>query len=142
MISSINIIENYNNNNQEIIKFINAIVIQCTSNICNIRGFSQYFLRKINMKYNSITNNFLSNSFLEYLNRNENIQKFFIQFDLIYEKYIFLLHNLSVDNIIQNSFNEIYNEIIPIDINSYFKQLSSENILLDNQDYSKVSIET
>ena len=139
MISSISIIENYNNNNQEIIKFINAIVIQCTSNICNIRGFSQYFLRKINLKYYSITNNFLSNSFLEYLNRNENIQKFFIQFDLIYEKYIFLLHNLSVDNITQNSFNEIYNEIIPIDINSYFKQLSSENILLDNQDYSKVS---
>ena len=38
MISPINIIKKYNNNNQEIIQRINPIVIQYTSIICNLGG--------------------------------------------------------------------------------------------------------
>ncbi len=139
IISSISLIEKYNVNENEIIEFINAIIIQCTSNIVNIRGYAQFFLFKINKIYNLITNNFLGQSFLEYLNRNKDILTFFNKFDLIYTQFIFLLDNFSIDNLIKNTFNEISNEIIPIDIYSNFKNLSFDSILLDNQDYSKVS---
>ena len=139
IISSISLIEKYNINENEIIEFINAIIIQCTSNIVNIRGYSQFFLFKISKIYNLITNNFLGQSFLDYLNRNKDILTFFNKFDLIYTQFIFLLDNFSIENLINNTFNELSNEIIPIDIYSNFKNLSFDSILLDNQDYSKVS---
>jgi len=139
IITSISIIEKFNIIENEIIEFINAIIIQCTSNIVNIRGYAQFFLYKINKIYNLITINYLGQSFLDYLNRNKDILSFFNKFELIYTEFIFLLENFSIENLIKNNFNEITNEIIPIDIYSNFKNLSFDSILLDNQDYSKVS---
>lgn len=138
IISSICVIEQYITDNDEKLKFINAITMQCTSNICNIRGFAQYFISKINT-FKSISSNYLSDSFLKYLSINPNIQKFFKKFDEKYNVYISLIKEFSVDKILKNAFDEIYNEIIPIDINNEFKILSAECMVLDNQDYSKAN---
>ena len=139
IISSISLIEKYIINEDEINQFINAITIQCTSNICNIRGYAQYFINKISNQFNAISNNYLSNSFLEYLNKNQNIQKFFKKFDSKYESYIFLLKNFSVDNILKNSYDEIYKEPISENINSKLKLLSQNEIKLDSQNYNILS---
>ena len=139
IISSISLIEKYNVNEEEVNQFISAITIQCTSNICNIRGYAQYFINKISNEFNSISNNYLSNSFLEYLNKNQNIQKFFKKFDSKYESYIFLLKNFSVENILKKSYDEIYKEPISNNINSKIKLLSEDEIKLDTQNYNILS---
>ena len=139
IISSISLIEKYIINEEEINRFINAITIQCTSNICNIRGYAQYFINKISNEFNSFSNYYLSNSFLEYLNKNQNIQKFFKKFDSKYESYISLLKNFSVENILKKSYDDIYKEPITNNINSKLKILSEEQIKLDTQNYNILS---
>ena len=139
IISSISLIEKYIINEEEINRFINAITIQCTSNICNIRGYAQYFINKISNEFNSVSNYYLSNSFLEYLNENQNIQKFFKKFDSKYESYISLLKNFSVENILKKSYDDIYKEPITNNINSKLKILSEEQIKLDTQNYNILS---
>ena len=47
IIISISILENVLQDKNEIIKFIDSITIQCTSNVCNVRGFAQFFIDKI-----------------------------------------------------------------------------------------------
>ena len=140
IISGISLIERKNINEDEINQFINAITIQCTSNICNIRGYAQYFISKMENLFSAISNNYLSNSFIEYLKDNPNIQKFFQKFDTKYNLYIFLLKNLSVENILERSYDEIYNEENIKEKNISYKILSDENpIIFDNQKYLKIS---
>ena len=139
IISSIALLEKYIIEEDEINKIINSLTIQCTSNICNIRGYAQYFINKIDNDFKKINNNYLSNTFLDYLRKNQNIQKFFKKFNEKYDEYTFLLRNFSVENILKNNFDELYCEIIPIDLNNQFRILSSDAVILDNQDYKKVS---
>ncbi len=139
IISSIALLEKYINEEDEINKIINSLTIQCTSNICNIRGYAQYFINKIDNDFKKINDNYLSNTFLDYLRKNQNIQKFFKKFNEKYDEYTFLLRNFSVENLLKNNFDELYCEIIPIDLNNQFRILSFDEVILDNQDYKKVS---
>ena len=144
IIISIAIVENILKNKDEINKFVNAITIQCTSNICNVRGFAQFFIDKIFnneilIKNNYLTKNEISTSFITYLNMNPNIQKFFSKFDEKYKKYTELLDNFSIDNLLNDNLDEVYCEIVPIDLNNSFKILSAENLVLDNIEFGKIS---
>ena len=144
IIISIAIVENILKDKNEINKFLNAITIQCTSNICNVRGFAQFFMDKIFNNENLIKNNYLPNneiniSFITYLKQNPNIQKFFSKFDDKYKKYIELLDNFSTDNLLNDNLDEVYCEIVPIDLNNSFKILSAENLVLDNIEFGKIS---
>jgi len=144
IIISIAIIENIIQDKNEINKFINAITIQCTSNICNVRGFAQYFIDKIFgseklNKNNNLIKNDINQSFITYLKKNPNIQKFFSKFDDKYQKYIELLQDFSIDNLINDNLDEVYSEIVPIDLNNSFKILSGENLVLDNIEFGKIS---
>ena len=138
IISSICIVEGFHSDEEERNKFIEAITIQCTSNICNIRGFAQFFINKID-GFSSIKNNYLGEQFLSYLRNNPNIQKFFSKFDDKYIEYTTLIKNFSIDRMLIDTFDEIYNESIPIDIANQFRILSGECMVLDNQDYSKAN---
>jgi len=144
IIISIAIVENILNNKEEINKFINAITIQCTSNVCNVRGFAQFFLDKIFNSEELIKNNYLpkndiNQSFITYLKQNPNIQKFFSKFIDKYNKYISLLKNFSIENLLNDNLDEVYCEIVPIDLNNAFKIISSENLVLDNIEFGKIS---
>ena len=144
IIISIAIVENILKNKDEINKFVNAITIQCTSNICNVRGFAQFFIDKIFnnenlIKNNYLTKNLISESFITYLNLNPNIQKFFSKFDEKYKKYTELLNNFSIGNLLNGNLDEVYCEIVPIDLNNAFKILSGENLVLDNIEFGKIS---
>ena len=91
IIISIAILENIINNKNEILKFIDAITIQCTSNVCNVRGFAQYFIDKIFtseelIKKDFISKNNINQSFVIYLKKNQNIQKFFSKFEDKYKE--------------------------------------------------------
>ena len=144
IIISIAILENVINDKNEIIKFIDAITIQCTSNVCNVRGFAQYFIDKLFtseelIKRDYISKNNINQAFVIYLKKNQNIQKFFSKFEDKYKEYIILLKNFSVENMLKGNLDEIYCEIVPIDIIESFKILSSECVVLDNIDYGKIS---
>ena len=140
IIISIAIIENVIKDNNEINKFLNAITIQCTSNVCNVRGFAQFFLDKIyNQKNYLLEKNNISEAFITYLKQNPNIQKFFSKFDDKYKTYIELLQNFSIDNLFKDNLDEVYCEIVPIDLNNAFKILSGENLVLDNIEFGKIS---
>ena len=143
IIISITIIENIINDKNEINKFIGAITIQCTSNICNVRGFAQFFIDKIfnpkNKFFSNLEKNNINQSFLTYLKQNPNIQKFFSKFDEKYEKYTELLSNFSIDNLLKDNLDEVYCEIVPMDLNNSFKILSEENLVLDNIEFGKIA---
>ena len=144
IIISIAILENIINNKEEIIKYIDAITIQCTSNVCNVRGFAQYFIDKIFtseelIKKNYISNNNINESFVIYLKRNQNIQKFFSKFEDKYKEYIRLLKDFSTENLLKNNLDEVYCEIVPIDIINSFKILSADSLVIDNVEFGKIS---
>ena len=82
IIISIAILENIINDKNEIIKFIDAITIQCTSNICNVRGFAQYFIDKIFtseelIKKECISKNNINQAFFTYLKKIKIFKNFF-----------------------------------------------------------------
>ena len=144
IIISIAILENVIQDKNEIIKFIDSITIQCTSNVCNVRGFAQFFIDKIFSseelaKKECILKNNINHSFVNYLKKNQNIQKFFSKFNDKYNEYIKLLKNFSTENLLNDNLDEVYCEIVPIDIVSDFKILSSDCIVIDNIDYGKVA---
>ena len=144
IIISIAIIEKIITDKNEINKFINAITIQCTSNICNVRGFAQFFIDKIfNSKElienNDIELNDINKSFITYLKQNPNIQKFFSKFDEKYNKYTELIKDFSVQNLLKDNLDEIYAEIVPMDIINTFKNLSADNLVLDNIEFGKIA---
>ena len=144
IIISIAILENVINDKNEIIKFIDAITILCTSNVCNIRGFAQYFIDKIFtsdelLKNDCISKNNINQSFVHYLKRNQNIQKFFSKFEDKYQEYIRLLKDFSTENMLKGNLDEIYCEIVPIDLNQGFKIISEDCLVIDNVEYGKIS---
>ena len=144
IIISISILENVIRDKNEIIKFIDAITILCTSNVCNVRGFGQFFLDKIFsseeiIKKEYIVNNNINKSFIIYLKRNQNIQKFFSKFEEKYKEYIRLLKDFSTENLLKDNLDEVYCEIVPLDIIESYKILSSECLVIDNIDYGKVT---
>ena len=144
IIISIAILENIINNKNEIIKYIDAITIQCTSNVCNVRGFAQYFIDKIFSseelsKKGYILNNNISQSFITYLKRNQNIQKFFSKFDDKYKEYIRLLKDFSTENLLKNNLDEVYCEIVPMDIMNEFKVITEECVVIDNIEYGQIA---
>ena len=144
IIISIAILENIINDKNEIIKFIDSITIQCTSNVCNVRGFAQFFIDKIfsseeSIKKGYILKNSINQSFITYLKKNQNIQKFFSKFEDKYKEYIQLLKDFSTENLLKDNLDEVYCEIVPIDIYNSFKILSSDCLVLDNIEYGKVS---
>ena len=144
IIISIAILENVINDKNEIIKFIDAITILCTSNVCNIRGFAQYFIDKIFtsdelLKNDCISKNNINQSFVHYLKRNQNIQKFFSKFEDKYQEYIRLLKDFSTENMLKGNLDEIYCEIVPIDLNQEFKIISEDCLVIDNVEYGKIS---
>lgn len=144
IIISIAILENVINDKNEIVKFIDAITIQCTSNVCNVRGFAQYFIDKIFtsddlLKNDCISKNNINQSFVHYLKRNQNIQKFFSKFEDKYQEYIRLLKDFSTENMLKGNLDEIYCEIVPIDLNQTFKIISDDCLVIDNVEYGKIS---
>ena len=144
IIISIAILENILNDKNEIIKFIDSVTIQCTSNVCNVRGFAQYFIDKIFSseelaKKDYILKNNINESFVIYLKKNQNIQKFFSKFEDKYKEYILLLKDFSVENMLKGNLDEVYCEIVPIDINDEFKIMTSNYVVIDNIEYGKVS---
>ena len=144
IIISIAILENVLNDKNEITKFIDAITIQCTSNVCNVRGFAQYFIDKIFtsdelLKNECISKNNINQSFVHYLKKNQNIQKFFSKFEDKYQEYIRLLKDFSTENMLKDNLDEIYCEIVPIDLNQTFKILSEDCLVIDNVEYGKIS---
>jgi tRNA G18 (ribose-2'-O)-methylase SpoU len=114
------------------------ILSLCTSNVCNIRGFAQYFIHKIHERKLDFFNNIpISKYFYTYLESNGYIQKFFKKFDDSFTKYMQLIGNCNVRNLLQNNLDEINCEIFPIDINKEFKELAMETIPIENEDFTK-----
>jgi tRNA G18 (ribose-2'-O)-methylase SpoU len=140
---------------QEIIqKIYETITSLCTSNICNIRGFAQYFLYRLRNKLvsmtekNSSSNNNLhliekiniSEFFYEYLSKSPNIQRFFTKFDENYKKYTELVRNLNVENVIKNNFDMVNCEIMPLDFINDFKEMALDMVEFENEDLTKQHI--
>lgn len=135
--------------------FFEILISLCTSNVCNIRGFAQYFVYKFSQIFEKIDNNknrllelfqknlstfTFSNIFINYLNKNSNIQKFFKKFDESFDKFIDIYNNYTFENIISKNFDEIHCEIIPLDILNDFKELGMKMIKLENEDFTKPNI--
>ena len=144
IIISIAILESIIKDKNEIIKYIDAITIQCTSNVCNVRGFAQYFIDKLFTseelaKKDCIIKNNINESFVIYLKKNQNIQKFFSKFEDKYNEYILLLKDFSVENMLKGNLDEVYCEIVPIDIINEFRIISSDCLVIDNIEYGKIS---
>ena len=110
----------------------------CTSNVCNIRGYAQFFIFRIS-KGNSYfsTNNILSKNFIDYLEKNPNISKFFSKFDKIFSNYMSQFADISLMSILNSNIDEIYSEIIPIDLYNEFKSLASDLVPIENEDLTK-----
>ena len=144
IITSIGILEKLITSKEEILKLIDAITIQCTSNICNVRGFAQFFLFKMFkdetlLSQKLINENNINQNFMKFLGINPNIQKFFSKFEPKYQIYINLLKDFTVEKMITENFDTIYCESVPIDLNEQFRLISSECLELDNIEYGKVS---
>jgi len=129
------------------INFFEILISLCTSNVCNIRGFAQFFVykfseifkdNKILMNYDSSIN--FSNVFINYLTNNNNIQRFFKKFDESFLKFVDIYSDYNFENIISKNFDEINCEIIPIDIINEFKVLGMKMIKLENEDLTKPNI--
>ena len=100
------------------------LISLCTSNVCNIRGYAQFFLRKISKTYENLLNsskNLLSKNFISYLDKNTNITKFFAKFEIIFQNFMTQFDDISILKILESNIDEIYSEIIPIDLFNEFK---------------------
>lgn len=144
---------------QEIIqKIYETITSLCTSNICNIRGFAQYFLYRLrnkllfyttekntkangtNFNLNLIEKINISEFFYDYLSKSPNIQRFFTKFDDNYNKYTELVRNLNVKTVLKNNFDIVNCEIMPFDFINDFKEMALEMVEFENEDLTKQHI--
>ncbi len=136
---AISIIEKYITDKEEINKFISQITVQCTNNVCSVRGYGQFFLSQFK-EMGLINENYLSQSFLNFLTSNPQIQKFFVKFVDKYKDYVSLLSNLTTLNLLGTNYDELENEIVPKDFNAEFKAISDEFLSFENKDYNTASI--
>ena len=90
-------------------------------------------------KKDCVVKNNINESFVIYLQKNQNIQKFFSKFEDKYNEYILLLKDFSVEKMLKGNLDEVYCEIVPIDIINEFRIISSDYLVIDNIEYGKIS---
>jgi tRNA G18 (ribose-2'-O)-methylase SpoU len=122
---------------EKITNIYEIIISLCTSNVCNIRGFAQYFMYKIYEGKKDLVHINLSDYFYKYLSTNSYIQKFFKKFDESFEKYNKLIRQCNVKTLLENNLDEINCEIVPIDLVKEFKSLAMETIPIENEDFTR-----
>ena len=131
----------HKNFKKEIIQSIYGnLLSSCTSSVCNIRGYAQFFtlkISKIDENFLNQSNNFLQTNFISYLNKNPNISKFFAKFNHIFENFMNQFNDISVLKILQSNIDEIYSEIIPIDLFHELKTMATKLVPIENEDMTK-----
>lgn len=154
--------ENNNDFSYDFTEFFEILTSLCTSNVCNIRGFAQFFINKFNeifkenkeknlknkiFKENNNKDNLnnelnlnISEIFMNYLSKNTNIQKFFRKFDETFIKFLEIYQDFSYANLFQKNFDDLNCEIIPVDITNEFKELGMKMMKLQNEDLTKPNI--
>jgi tRNA G18 (ribose-2'-O)-methylase SpoU len=71
------------------------------------------------------------------LGKNPNIRKFFTKFDGIFNNFLKQFDELSIIQILQSNIDEVYSELIPIDLINEFKVHATDLVPIENEDLTK-----